>query len=69
MRITKEDLAELGIGTIEREPRIELRGRTVILEHRENRKIIKRYHTYKTREKAEHYYQVWRPCYTAGITD
>lgn len=68
-RITKEDLAELGTGTIEREPRIELAGTTVILEFKQNGRITKRYHRYQTRAKAEAQYEWWRSCYAAGIRD
>ncbi len=70
MRITARDLAELGTGTIEREPRITLRGNTVILETREpDGRIKKHYHHYKTRERAEAQYEWWRSEYTAGDRD
>ena len=70
MRITVEDLAEIGAGTIEREPRIILRENTVILEIREpDGRITKRYHRYKTREKAEAQYEWWRTEYTAEDRD
>lgn len=70
MRITAKDLAELGTGTIEREPRITLRGNTVTLEIREpDGRITKRYHHYKTREKAIAQYEWWRSEYTAGNRD
>lgn len=47
-RITTKDLEELGTGTIEREPKIVLRGDTVILETREpDGRIIKHYHPTK----------------------
>lgn len=70
MRITARDLAELGTGKIEREPRIVLRGNTVILETREpDGRIKKHYHHYKTREKEEALYEWWRTEYTAGNRD
>lgn len=70
MRITVQDLNDLGTGTIEREPRITLRGTTVTLETREaDGKIKKHYHRYGTREKAEAQYEWWRTEYTAGDRD
>ena len=70
MRITAKDLAELGTGTIEREPKIVLRRNTVILETREpDGRIIKHYHHYKTREKAIALYEWWRSEYTVGNHD
>lgn len=70
MRITTKDLAELGTGTIEREPRITLRRNTVTLEIREpDGRIKKHYHHYKTREKAIALYEWWRSEYAAGDRD
>lgn len=69
-RITTKDLEELGTGTIEREPKIVLRGDTVILETREpDGSIIKHYHHYQTRKKAIAQYEWWRTEYTVGNRD
>lgn len=69
-RITTKDLAELGTGTIESETRVSLRGDTVILETRESDgSIIKHYHHYENRKKAEKLYEWWCKKYTVGNRD
>lgn len=60
MKITKEELAACGTGTIERTEFCQRIGNTVILTLKEPDGTFKRhYHRYKTEAKAQAYYEWW----------
>lgn len=64
---TKEQLKNLAEDIIKCETRVALRGDTVILETREqDGSLIKHYHHYENRKKAEKLYEWWCKKYALG---